>query len=916
MTGTTRSTSVTVGEGLPGLLDGVDVGHVGHRAPGVEVGEDHLLVRRGEDVGRLGHEVDAAEDDVVGVAAVRGDARQAEGVAPGIGPAHHLVALVVVAEDEHPGAERRPWRRRSTPASCVGCRVDVALGERPLQPEHGQPPSGSTPIVAGGDSLVAHPRGCRPRSVMYAGIPGRRLTLSLCPRRAERAARARCTTGARPYGTVEVCVIAPAPGTIPDAPGSYQFLDADGRVLYVGKAKSLRSRLSNYFADPATLPARTAQMVAPADHVEWIQVANEVEAILLEYALIKQHRPRFNIRLADDKSYPSLAVTVADEWPRAAVVRGRRRPGVRYFGPYAHVGAIRDTLDLLLRTFQVRTCSDRKLDRHTKLGKPCLLFHIERCSGPCIGAVDHDALRRHGGRPHGLPRRRHRRRGAPARGRDGGGRRRPRLRARRPAARPAATLRMAVERQQVVTERPEDLDVVGIDEDPLEAAVCVFHVRRGRIVGRRAFVVDKVEDLTRPQLVGRVLEQLYGDAEPLGASPRQVARVRGGDSSGWTSGAGDPRSWGTEGPAAPGVPRQVLVPELPETPEVYEAFLADRRGGAGGAAGAPAGRQAEPAADRDPQRRGGARPAPPAPGVGPRQPGPGPRVAAGGARPGPGPAAHRVLRHEPPPGHRLRGSMVVLEDGLPRKSRVPALPHPRRARQRRLRGHGGGPHPTARPPCSRRGPRPGARTPAPGSARARRFAYPPQLLLLDGGKGQLGVGVRVLERLGLTEEIPVAALAKSFEEVFVPGPPRPRAHPPGVRGAVPLAAGPRRGPPLRHLLSPRPAGQAHDPQRPGGRARPGPRPPDPAAAASSAACGPCGPPRSRTSRRLPWLPDAVADAVYAHLHVAAAPGHRVPGPVTPLAPGLGQDGSSGPRRPTPGPADGATGPPALRMGDT
>src|SRR5580693_4307102 len=182
----------------------------------------------------------------------------------------------------------------------------------------------------------------------------------------------------------------PAAGTIPDTPGSYQFVDADGRVLYVGKAKSLRSRLSNYFADPATLQARTAQMVASADRVEWIQVDNEVEAILLEYALIKRHRPRFNIRLADDKSYPSMAVTVADEWPRAAVVRGRRRPDVRYFGPYAHVGAIRDTLDLLLRTFQVRTCSDRKLDRHTKLGKPCLLFHIERCSGPCIGAVDHD----------------------------------------------------------------------------------------------------------------------------------------------------------------------------------------------------------------------------------------------------------------------------------------------------------------------------------------------------------------------------------------------------------------------------------------------------------------------------------------------------------------------------------------------
>ncbi len=338
--------------------------------------------------------------------------------------------------------------------------------------------------------------------------------------------------GARPDGAVrhsnEVRT-RPPPGTIPDAPGSYQFLDGAGRVLYVGKAKSLRSRLSNYFADPATLPARTAQMVSLADHVEWIQVGNEVEAILLEYALIKRHRPRFNIRLVDDKSYPSLAVTLADEWPRAAVVRGRRRPEVRYFGPYAHVGAIRDTLDLLLRTFQVRTCSDNKLDRHTKLGKPCLLYHIERCSGPCIGAVDHgryddmvgDLMAFLAGDTDDVERRLQAEMERAAGDLDF--ERAARLRDR------LGTLRMACERQQVVTDRPEDLDVVGIDEDPLEAAVCVFHVRRGRIVGRRAFVVDKVEELTRPQLVGRVLEELYGDAEPgaRAGAPQRPGAGRG-----------------------------------------------------------------------------------------------------------------------------------------------------------------------------------------------------------------------------------------------------------------------------------------------------------------------------------------------------------------------------------------------------
>ena len=620
----------------------------------------------------------------------------------------------------------------------------------------------------------------------------------------------------------------PSPGTIPDAPGSYQFHDASGRVLYVGKAKSLRSRLSNYFADPDTLAPRTAQMVALADHVEWIQVANEVEAILLEYALIKRHRPRFNIRLNDDKSYPWLAVTVADEWPRAAVVRGRRRPEVRYFGPYAHVGAIRDTLDLLLRTFQVRTCSDRKLDRHVKLGKPCLLFHIERCSGPCIGAVDHerydamvaDLMAFLAGDTDDVERRLVAEMEQAATDLDF--ERAARLRDR------LQTLRMACERQQMVTDRAEDLDVVGIDEDPLEAAVCVFHVRRGRIVGRRAFVVDKVEDLTPPQLVGRVLEELYGDAEPLAPTPRHVARVRGGDSSGWTSGAGDPGTWGTEGPAAPGVPRQVLVPELPDTPDVYEAFLADRRGA--------------PVALRVPQR--------------------------GGKRD----LLHTVTRNagEELARHRLRrasdhdsraraleslrevlglaqaplriecydmshlqgtdyvGSMVVLEDGLPRKSEY------RRFRIRDVPGNDD--YAAMEEVLTRRlSALLAARAEAhdedgAGSARARRFAYPPQLLLLDGGKGQLGVGVRVLERLGLSAEIPVAALAKSFEEVFVPGRPDPVPIPRGSEALFLLAAGPGRGPSLRRVVPPRPAGQAHDPQRPGGRPRPRPGPPGPAAA--------------------------------------------------------------------------------------
>ena len=174
----------------------------------------------------------------------------------------------------------------------------------------------------------------------------------------------------------------PPAGTIPDAPGSYQFKDADGRVIYVGKARSLRSRLSNYFGSPATMPPRTAQMVAAAASVEWIQVRNDVEALMLEYSLIKQHRPRFNIRLRDDKSYPFLAITTGDDWPRAMVMRGKKRKGVTYFGPYGHAYAIRETLDLLLRTFPIRTCSDNKFGHHERLGRPCLLSTSRSAPGP------------------------------------------------------------------------------------------------------------------------------------------------------------------------------------------------------------------------------------------------------------------------------------------------------------------------------------------------------------------------------------------------------------------------------------------------------------------------------------------------------------------------------------------------------
>ncbi|MFZ4518965.1 MAG: excinuclease ABC subunit UvrC [Microthrixaceae bacterium] len=516
----------------------------------------------------------------------------------------------------------------------------------------------------------------------------------------------------------------PPAGTIPDAPGSYQFKDADGRIIYVGKAKSLRQRLSNYFQNPAHLPLRTAQMVATAASVEWIQVRNEVEALMLEYSLIKQHRPRFNVRLVDDKSYPFLAVTVSDEWPRPMVMRGRRRKGVRYFGPYAHAYAIRDTLDELLRTFPLRTCSDAKFGRHEKLGRPCLLFHIEKCSGPCVGEVDHVTYRRHTDallqflegdtEPVLQALEADMAAAAEALEFEHAARLRDRL----------ATVRRAVERQQMVGDGNEDVDVLGVAEDELEAAAQVFFVRRGRVVGRLGFLLDKVMDLTPEATMAAVLEQLYGE-EP-----------------------------------AVGYPKSVLVPTLPEDADLYEEWLGELRGSR--------------VRIRVPQR-GAKR-----------------ELAETVARNATEEFTRHRLRRSSDHNSRARalnelqetlglpeaplriecydmshlqgsdyvGSMVVLEDGLPRTSEY---------RRFKLRGVAGNDDFAAMEEVLTRRFTNYLEDRARPAAERGKFAYPPQLLLVDGGKGQLGVAVKVLEDLGLEEEIPVASLAKRFEEVYLPG---------------------------------------------------------------------------------------------------------------------------------------------------
>ena len=424
----------------------------------------------------------------------------------------------------------------------------------------------------------------------------------------------------------------PPAGTIPDAPGSYQFKDAAGRVIYVGKAANLRQRLSNYFADPRTLPTRTRQMVAVADSVEWTTVRNEVEALMLEFSLIKEHDPRFNVRLRDDKSFPFLAVTVDEQFPRALVMRGRKRKGTRYFGPYAHAYAIRETLDELLRSFPIRTCSPAKFQQHQRLGRPCLLFHIEKCSGPCVGEIDEVAHRQlveelceflDGDTAPIVKRLDQEMRDAAT---DLEFEKAARLRDR------LGAVRRSIERQQIVADRNEDIDVIGLADDELEASVQVFYVRRGRVVGRNGFVLDKVEDLTPGRLIDRILEQLYGEDPPQG------------------------------------VPKQVLVPTEPErrraVPGVARAaaWLAGRR------SGCPSAAIAKPCCRRSrttPGRRSTAT-ACAAPATTTRGAGPCPSCRSSSGLPV---APLRIEAYDMAhlQGTDYVGSMVVLEDGLPNK---------------------------------------------------------------------------------------------------------------------------------------------------------------------------------------------------------------------------------------------------------
>ncbi|MBD32742.1 MAG: excinuclease ABC subunit C [Acidimicrobiaceae bacterium] len=516
----------------------------------------------------------------------------------------------------------------------------------------------------------------------------------------------------------------PESGSVPDQPGSYQFKDAGGRIIYVGKAKSLRNRLNSYFQDARNLHPRTLQMLETAASVEWIEVATEVDALMLEYSLIQRHQPRFNVRLRDDKSYPFLSITLRDEWPRAMVMRGKRKRGNRYFGPFGHAHAIRETLDLLLRTFPIRTCSDNKFAEHQRLGRPCLLFHIEQCAGPCVGEIsteDYEGLVRklirflEGDTEDVVKELNARMREASSATEfELAARLRDRL----------SSVERAIEKRQIAGTRNEDFDVIGLHDDELEASVQVFYVRKGRVMGQRGSIVDKVEDITQPDLIARIIEDLYHQENPIG------------------------------------MPKNVFVPSLPDRRGLYEQWLTKQRGsrveirvpmrGDKRALHETATRNAKETFTRHRLKRG--------------------TDHNSRAR-----ALQELQTHLQLPNAPLRiecydmshlqgtdyvGSMVVLEDAVPRKSEY---------RRFKIRDVGGNDDFAAMEEVLyRRFRNLLAEREAPGEAPGK-FAYPPQLLVVDGGKGQLGVAVRVLETLGLTDEIPVAALAKQFEEVFVPG---------------------------------------------------------------------------------------------------------------------------------------------------
>ena len=533
----------------------------------------------------------------------------------------------------------------------------------------------------------------------------------------------------------------PAQGEIPVGPGVYRFRDDAGRVIYVGKAKSLRARLNSYFQDIAGLHTRTQHMVTSAASVDWTVVDTEVEALQLEYTWIKEFDPRFNVKYRDDKSYPWLAVTVSEEFPRVMVMRGAQRKGVRYFGPYGHAWAIRDTVDTLLRVFPMRSCSASVFRRAKAVGRPCLLGDIGKCAAPCVGrvsaeehrAIVDDFLAFMGGQTAGFTRRiqKRMREASEAQEYELAARLRDDL----------AALKRVLEKQTVVLGDGTDADVLGFEIDPLEVAVQIFSVRGGRIRGQRGWVADRADDTDVPELVQRALVTLYGES------------------------------------ASEAVPRQVLVPELPADADVVTELLTELRGG--------------PVTIRVP-RRGDKKRLIETVEQNAHQSMARHKMKRAGDLTARSKALEEIqdslslptapLRIECYDVSNLQGteivaSMVVFEDGLPRKSEyrrftirhegqsdVAAMHEViTRRLERLLKARAdGADEKGVDPETVPRGYAPSAG----GPPVPKKFAYAPSLIVVDGGPPQVAAAQAAMNDLGV--DIPLVGLAKRLEEVWLP----------------------------------------------------------------------------------------------------------------------------------------------------
>ncbi|MFE9247443.1 excinuclease ABC subunit UvrC [Streptomyces sp. NPDC007088] len=534
----------------------------------------------------------------------------------------------------------------------------------------------------------------------------------------------------------------PQPGQIPDTPGVYRFRDEHRRVIYVGKAKSLRQRLANYFQDLAHLHPRTRTMVTTAASVEWTVVSTEVEALQLEYSWIKEFDPRFNVKYRDDKSYPYLAVTMNEQFPRAQVMRGQKKKGVRYFGPYGHAWAIRDTVDLLLRVFPVRTCSAGVFRNAARTGRPCLLGYIDKCSAPCVGRIspeDHRDLAEdfcHFMAGHtGAYLRRLEQRMADA-AEDMEYERAARLRD------DIGALKRAMEKSAVVLADATDADLIAVAEDELEAAVQIFHVRGGRVRGQRGWVTDKVEAVTTADLVEHALQQLYGEER--------------GDA----------------------VPKEVLVPALPEQVEPVQEWLAERRGSLVSLRIPQRGdkRALMETVQRNAQQSLVLHKTKRASDLTTRSRALEEIAEALDLDSAPLRVECYDISHLQ--GDDVVASMVVFEDGLARKSEY---------RRFQIKGFEGQDDVRSmHEVITRRFRRylvekertgewtedeldgPVETGTAEEDGRPKRFAYPPQLVVVDGGQPQVAAAQRALDELGI-DDIAVCGLAKRLEEVWVPG---------------------------------------------------------------------------------------------------------------------------------------------------